>query len=160
MDSGQGPGLYTGSVDGMVQQTGFSSRITVNEALFNDPTLLVQHSASTGIGDQTRPAALYSALTENKLAFTFQEGGAPVMMTVDEYARQLISFQSQQAATAETRHEGQEIVMNNVMARFEESSSVDVDEELARLLELQTAYSANARVMTAVKDMMDALMRM
>ncbi|WP_321341018.1 flagellar hook-associated protein FlgK [uncultured Cohaesibacter sp.] len=159
VDGGEGPGLYTGRVDGMVQQTGFAARITVNEALFNDPTLLVQHSATTGIGDQTRPAALYSALTENELAFSYQQGGAPVSMTVDEFARQVISFQSQQAATAQTRHEGQEIVMNNVISRLEESSSVDVDEELARLLELQTAYSANARVMTAVKDMMDALMR-
>nr|WP_321460015.1 flagellar hook-associated protein FlgK [uncultured Cohaesibacter sp.] len=160
VDSGFGPGIYSGSVDGMVQQTGFAGRIAVNEALFNDPTMLVQYSASTGIGDQDRPSALYNALTENKLQFSYQDGGAPVSMTVDEFARQVISFQSQQAATAQTRHEGQEIVMNNVLSRFEESASVDVDEELARLLELQTAYSANARVMTAVKDMMDALMRM
>nr|WP_321456385.1 flagellar hook-associated protein FlgK [uncultured Cohaesibacter sp.] len=159
VDGGQGPGIYSGSVDGMTQQTGFSGRISVNEALFNDPTKLVQYSASTGIGDQERPAALYSALTEAELSFTYQDGGAPVTMTVDEFARQVISFQAQQAATAQTRHEGQEIVMNNVLSRFEQSASVDVDEELARLLELQTAYSANARVMTAVKDMMDALMR-
>ncbi|WP_119308106.1 flagellar hook-associated protein FlgK [Cohaesibacter haloalkalitolerans] len=159
VDAGAGPDIYSGSVDGQVQQTGFSGRIAVNQALFNDPTLLVRHSASTGIADQTRPSELLAALTDTKLTFSYQDGGAPVSMTVDEFARQVISYQSQQAETAQIRYDGQQIVMNNVLSRFEESASVDVDEELARLLELQTAYSANARVMTAVKEMMDALMR-
>ena len=49
--------------------------------------------------------------------------------------------------------------MNNVLTRMEKTAKVDVDAELAKLLELQTAYSANARVMTAVREMMDALLR-
>ncbi|WP_316860055.1 flagellar hook-associated protein FlgK [uncultured Cohaesibacter sp.] len=158
VDGGAGPGIYSGSVDGVSQQVGFASRISVNANLLNDPTLLVQYDSSVGIADQTRPTALYDAFATNKLSFSFQDGGAPVSMTVDDYARQLISYQAEQAATAETRNEGQEIVMNNVLSRLEQSASVDVDEELARLLELQTAYSANARVMTAVKSMLDALL--
>ena len=31
---------------------------------------------------------------------------------------------------------------------------------MAKLLKLQTAYGANARVMSTVKDMLDVLMRM
>jgi flagellar hook-associated protein 1 FlgK len=33
-----------------------------------------------------------------------------------------------------------------------------VDQEMANLINLQTAYAANARVMSAVKDMIDRLM--
>ncbi|WP_319532147.1 flagellar hook-associated protein FlgK [uncultured Cohaesibacter sp.] len=159
VDGGQGPGLYTGSVDGQRQQTGFAGRITVNPDLINDQTLLVKYSSGIGDADQTRPEALYDALTNLDLTFGYQTDGSPVTMTVDEYARQFISYQAEQASAAKTRHEGQEIVMNNVQQRFEDGAKVDVDTELANLLELQTAYSANARVMTAVKEMMDALLR-
>ena len=56
--------------------------------------------------------------------------------------------------------EGQEIVLNALQTRFAERSSVNIDGEMAKLLALQTAYGANARVLTAVKDMLDALLRM
>ena len=121
-----------------------------------DPALLVKYDANTGASDQTRPNALYDALNNTSLQFNLKDGGAPVTMSVDEYAREMIAYQT---STAKTRDEGQRIVMNNVQARYEKGSKVDVDSELARLLELQTAYNANARVMTAVKEMMDALMR-
>ena len=35
---------------------------------------------------------------------------------------------------------------------------VDVDEEMARLMELQNAYAANARVVSIVQDLLDTLM--
>ena len=159
IDAGAGPGIYSGSVDGARQQTGISARLIVNPALLNDPSLLVKYSSSAGSADQTRPNALNDALTNMDLQFTYQDGGAPVTMTVDEFARQIISYQGEQASTAKTRAQGQQIVMNNVLTRMEKTAKVDVDAELAKLLELQTAYSANARVMTAVREMMDALLR-
>jgi flagellar hook-associated protein 1 FlgK len=36
---------------------------------------------------------------------------------------------------------------------------VDTDQELQRLLEIETAYAANARIITAVEEMLDQLMR-
>jgi flagellar hook-associated protein 1 FlgK len=39
------------------------------------------------------------------------------------------------------------------------SSGVNMDEEMAHLLSLQNAYSANARVMSAVNDMYKTLMQ-
>ncbi|SNY94288.1 flagellar hook-associated protein 1 FlgK [Cohaesibacter sp. ES.047] len=159
VDGGEGPGLYTGSVDGQRQQTGFAGRISVNPDLIIDQSLLVKYGSGIGEADQTRPEALYNAMTDEAMTFGYQTGGAPITMTVDEYARQFITYQAEQASAAQTRHSGQEIVMNNVQARFEDGAKVDVDTELANLLELQTAYSANARVMTAVKEMMDALLR-
>ena len=40
------------------------------------------------------------------------------------------------------------------------TSGVNIDQEMANLISLQTAYGANARVMTAVRDMIDTLMKM
>ena len=76
------------------------------------------------------------ALTEMDLQFNFQSDGAPVTMTVDEYARQIIAFQAEQADTAATKLMGRPIVMNSVLGRMEEDTKVDVDTELAKLLEI------------------------
>ena len=50
--------------------------------------------------------------------------------------------------------------MTSLLDRYAEKSAVDVDEEMSKLLQLQTAYSANARVISTVKEMMDILMQM
>ncbi len=46
-------------------------------------------------------------------------------------------------------------MVNALQQRFNDSSGVNIDEEMANLLSLQTAYGANARVMTTVQDMLD-----
>jgi flagellar hook-associated protein 1 FlgK len=43
---------------------------------------------------------------------------------------------------------------------MDEKSGVNVDQEMAHLIALQTAYGANARVMSAIKEMLELLMRM
>ena len=51
-------------------------------------------------------------------------------------------------------------MLNSLQQRFNDASGVNVDEEMANLLTLQNSYAANARVVSAVKDMLDALMQM
>ena len=50
-------------------------------------------------------------------------------------------------------------MVNSLQQRFADKSNVNIDEEMANLLKLQTAYGANARVLSAVKDMLDQLMQ-
>ena len=42
------------------------------------------------------------------------------------------------------------MVVNALQQRINDASGVNVDQEMANLIPLQTAYGANARVMTAV----------
>ena len=58
----------------------------------------------------------------------------------------MISQQGEAAATAQSLQQGQEIVVNSLQQRFADQSNVNIDEEMANLLKLQTAYAANARV--------------
>ena len=74
--------------------------------------------------------------------------------------RQMISQQGEAAANAESLRQGQEVVVNTLQQRFADKSSVNIDEEMANLLKLQTAYGANARVLSAVRDMLDQLLKM
>jgi flagellar hook-associated protein 1 FlgK len=85
---------------------------------------------------------------------------APYSSTLTSYMQQMISQQGDAAANAKSLNDGQQVVVNSLQQRFASQSNVSIDEEMSNLLKLQTAYGANARVMTAIKDMLNQLMQM
>ena len=84
----------------------------------------------------------------------------PIPAALPTFLQQLLSLQGEAAANAESLSEGQGVVVNALKQRFNEESGVNVDQEMATLIALQTAYGANARVLSTVKEMLDILMRM
>jgi flagellar hook-associated protein 1 FlgK len=73
---------------------------------------------------------------------------------------QMVSMQSAAANSANNLQSGQDIVVNALQSRFNSKSAVNIDTEMANLLTLQSAYGANARVMSTVKAMLDSLIQM
>ena len=69
-------------------------------------------------------------------------------------------MQGEAASNASNLAQGQDVVVNALQQRMNSTSGVNIDEEMSNLISLQTAYGANARVMTAVRDMIDTLMKM
>ena len=67
----------------------------------------------------------------------------------------MISQQGEAADAASNLKQGQDVVLSSLQQRFNDSSSVNVDQEMANLLTLQNSYAANARVLSAVSDMFD-----
>ena len=51
------------------------------------------------------------------------------------------------------------IVLNTLKQKVTATSGVNIDDEMAHLLALQNAYSANARVMSSIKQMYDTLIQ-
>jgi flagellar hook-associated protein 1 FlgK len=158
---------YTGAVAASgLQSVGFAGRITVNPGLIADPSRLIVFSTSplTDAGDSTRPSFLYERLAQSTFLYSPRAGigttAAPFAGSLTSYLRQMVSQQGDAAEAAGRLSEGQEVVVNTLRQRFEERASVNIDREMADLLELQTAYGANARVMTALQEMMDLLLRM
>ena len=131
-----------------------------------DPSKLVVYQTSplTPAGDSTRPNFLYDKLTSAVLNYAPQAGvgavAAPFSGSLSSYIRQVISQQGEAAATAGALAEGQEIVVNTLQQRFADQSNVNIDEEMANLLKLQSAYGANARVLSTVRDMLEMLMNL
>lgn len=154
---------YSGSLDGKTQKLGFAQRIAVNNLVVTDNSLLVQHSTSpqTGSNDPARPLDLYDRFAESPFTFSPNSGiggsSAPFSGSISDYAQRVINFQSQQAANVQREQDGQTIVIDTLQNRFDAETKVDVDTELARLLELQNAYGANARVMSVVADLLELL---
>jgi flagellar hook-associated protein 1 FlgK len=154
---------YSGSYENGHQLLGLAARITVNPAVKNDPALLVTYTPTTPAGDTARPEHLRQALTSATMSFTGAAGiggsSAPWTGTVSEFANQLVATQATNAISAQNLNSGQKVVLNALQSRFSEQSGVNIDVEMAQLIQLQTAYGANARVMTAAKEMLDTLMR-
>ena len=76
------------------------------------------------------------------------------------FPRQVISQQGQAAQAADNLKQGQDVVFNSLQQRFNDGAGVNIDQEMANLLNLQNSYAANARVLSAVKDMIDTLLQM
>ena len=161
-----GNAAYTGAMRFMGSQTvGFAGRIAVNANLAADPSRLVifQTMPLTPAGDATRPNFLYDRLNSAVLSFSPQSGigdaSAPFSGTLHSFMRQVISQQGAAAEAAANLKQGQDVVFNALQQRFNDSAGVNIDQEMANLLTLQNAYAANARVLTTVKEMLDALLR-
>jgi flagellar hook-associated protein 1 FlgK len=160
-----GANPFTGAITGVGDQTrGFASRITVNAALLNDPSKLVLYDTGTTSGDATRPTFIYNQLTSASFAFSAQTGiggvNSPFVGDLSGYLRQVLSMQGEAASNASNLAQGQDVVVNALQQRLNDASGVNIDQEMAHLISLQTAYGANARVMTAVRDMIDSLLKM
>jgi flagellar hook-associated protein 1 FlgK len=156
---------YTGSFRSSgVQSQGFASRISVNAALIADPSKLVAYQSGTAAGDATRPDFILQQLTGSSLTFNPNSGigtvTSPYSGSLDGFMRKVIEFQGDAASTASTLKEGQDVVLSSLQQRFADNSSVNIDTEMTNLLDLQNAYAANARVMSAIKQMLDTLMNM
>jgi flagellar hook-associated protein 1 FlgK len=50
--------------------------------------------------------------------------------------------------------------MDALNSRMDSEYGVNVDDEMARLMELQNAYAANARVIAVVQDLLNRLMEL
>ncbi|HUL88201.1 MAG TPA: flagellar hook-associated protein FlgK [Pseudolabrys sp.] len=160
-----GSSPYTGAITARGSQSlGLAGRIAVNPAVAADPSSLVVFQPSTAAGDSTRPDFIYQRLTGASLTFSPNTGigtaTAPFTGSLTTYLRQVISQQGEAATSASNLKQGQDVVLNALQQSFNDTSGVNVDQEMANLLTLQNSYAANARVLSAVKDMFDALINM
>ena len=157
-----GDAVYSGSLDGGDQRTGFAGRIAVNSAVVDDPSLLTAYSSTAAASDPARADFLVDGLkTDRGFRTDAGLGGASsgYRGTIGEFAQDIVSYQASASATATRVSESQSAVVSALQDRYASKSGVDVDSELTNLITLQTAYSANARVMTAVKEMLDMLLQ-
>lgn len=157
---------YTGAITASgSQQTGLAGRISINSALLADPSRLIVYSTSpqTPSGDTTRADYILSRLTSGTYSYSPGTGvgttASPFKGTLLSFTKQFTSMQGDAASMAQQISDGQNVVLNTLQSKMHSSSGVDIDEEMANLLALQSAYAANARVMSAVNSMFQSLLQ-
>ncbi|QOZ08562.1 flagellar hook-associated protein FlgK [Bradyrhizobium sp. CCBAU 51765] len=161
-----GQALYTGAITASgSQMTGFAGRIAVNTQLVSDPSRLSVYNTSpvTPAGDTTRSDYLYSQLTNAVFSYSPQTGlgsaNQPFTGSVSNYLQQFLSVQANAATQATQLQQGQSVVVSTLQAKFDSTSSVNLDSEMSNLIQLQNAYAANAHVMSVVQSMMNTLLQ-
>ncbi|MGY6644527.1 MAG: flagellar hook-associated protein FlgK [Salinarimonas sp.] len=165
VDRGNAGAAFTGA-NGQPnpQLNGFAQRMAVNGNLLSDPSLMIRMEAGTPAGDQTRIQTIRDNLNSERRLFAPQAGiggmATPYASSVMDFSRRVVETQGANAQTAQRLDEGQKVALAAIESRFGEVSGVNIDQEMSQLVQLQTAYGANARVLTAVREMMDTLMRM
>ena len=147
---GQGISLLTdggGAVPSAATATGFSGSIQVSTAYQATPTMLRDGTAPTvSAGNTTN---INNVLNN---VFSSAPGQVPAQAVdlVAGFAQQ--STQANATATANTA------LRTGLESRLSATSGVSVDTELAQMVQLQAAYGANAKVITAVQSMFTQLL--
>jgi len=159
-----GTAAITGALTaGGSQTTGLAGRITVNSALVASPSSLVVYASGTASGDPTRPNFILNQTTNVSLTYSPTTGvgtaAAPYSATLPDYMSQIVSQQSQAANAATNLQQGQDTVVSALQQRFNDQSGVNIDTEMSNLIALQSAYAANARVMTTIQQMLTTLLQ-
>jgi flagellar hook-associated protein 1 FlgK len=79
------------------------------------------------------------------------------LRTLEDHAAALVAEQAGMRAVASTARQRSAALQEVLAGRIAERSGVDVDSEVAAMVQLQTAYGVNARVVSTVQAMWDAL---
>ncbi|MGJ8527626.1 flagellar hook-associated protein FlgK [Maritalea sp.] len=154
---------FTNSLDGKTQKRGFAARISLNQNIVADATLLVKYETTTSVGDAKRANHFVDQL--NNMQFLTETGSdlhggkLRIAGSVDNVLQQVLNYQGNVVSAANQVQASQKVVMDTLEARAKEEYGVDIDREMATLLELQSAYAANARVVTIAKELVDVLMQ-
>jgi flagellar hook-associated protein 1 len=158
--------LYTGRYTGSgSQMTGLAGRIAINPAVLANPSALSVYSTSpaTATGDNTRSDFLFSQLTTGTFNYSPQTGlgsaAQPFNGTISNYLQQFISQQGNASAQATQLQQGQDVVVSTLQQKFDSTSAVNIDTEMANLIQVQNTYAANAHIMSVVQSMMQSLLQ-
>ncbi|MBL8697261.1 MAG: flagellar hook-associated protein FlgK [Alphaproteobacteria bacterium] len=140
---------------------GFSTSVAVNSDVESDPWRLrdgTTAAAPSAIAqDNTIPRAIVDAFERIQ---PFSVGpGLGESLTLTGYAGALITSQANRRASAKDSLESQLALNEQISNRFNSDSGVNVDRELALMIEIQNAYAASAKVIQATRDMFDELLR-
>jgi len=159
-----GNSLYTGAITANgPQMTGLAGRISLNAAVVADPSKLSVYSTSTATGDNTRSDFLFSQLTSQTFSYSPATGlgsaAQPFKGTVSSYLQQFISQQGNASTLATQLQQGQSVVVSTLQQKFDSTSAVNIDTEMASLIQVQNTYAANAHIMTVVQSMMTSLLQ-
>ena len=97
-----------------------------------------------------------SADTQSKKV-RFDAGSTVSKKTLADYSNSMVAYWAGQKNSADTAHSNQSVVQANLQSSMASISSVSTDQELAKLIQLQSTYAANAQVLSTLRDMLNTL---
>jgi flagellar hook-associated protein 1 FlgK len=120
-----------------------------------DPTVAAGEPAVT-IGDN-RGALGFDGLLSNAFAFNTAGDISGFTTSLSDYAAAIMSSQALEADRVASLKEDRSVLRDEIRARRDAATGVNLDEELANLIVFQNAYNAAARIITTANQMFETL---
>ncbi len=145
-------------VSGLV---GLSGTIQLNQVVVNNPwrvrdgTRVQQPSTLTG--NNTLPTNIVSMFNTQQ-NFTTNTGLA-TLATLQNFGTAAIAFQANAAATTQASLDSASTIYTSLNKQLQDQSGVNVDQQLANMIQIQSSYEASARTITAIQQMMQQLLQ-
>ena len=145
--------------------TNIASKLTVRQDIQNNPQLLsrgaVQWNTTTqqyylAAGDNTTAQALSGLMTANQNMPSAGDiaGGT---FTFASYAASTISTVATNSANVTANQTYQQTLTNTLNSQYASNSGVNLDQEVSSMIDYQQAYSASARVISVLQQMLQTL---
>jgi len=145
-------------VSGLV---GLANNITVNPIVINNPWRMRDgtrvQQPSTLTGNNTLPTNIVSMFNTQQTFTT--NTGLPTQATLQNFGTAAIAFQANAAATTQASLDSASTIYNSLNKQFQDQSGVNVDQQLATMIQIQSSYEASARTITAIQQMMQQLLQ-
>ena len=135
-----------------------ATKIALNRSLDDDPTTIGGNTAPIA-GDNSLANAMLQ-LQYEKVDF-FHPAGSDKLYTTDTlsgFFRMSTTKVADTTAAAHSAAETADALLTAVVNEFDSISKVDIDEELTNLMKYQTGYSASAKVITTIDQMIQTLL--
>jgi flagellar hook-associated protein 1 FlgK len=168
------PGLFTtpGAVALPTTALGLAASVAVNPSV--DPAVSGDTSLlrDGGISAPGNPSYTYNLenyasfsgrITElvGKLETTYTfgvDGGIEPVVSIADYAAASVGWLSEERSKVASEKDYQDVLLSTSTAAFSAVTGVDIDSEMSKMLALEQAYSATARLIVAIDDMFGALL--
>ena len=131
-----------------------ASDISLNSTLEEDPAL-IKASKTPNSGDNSVANSILQLQYQN---ITFYKDEQTSQATIYGYYREITADLANTTQTISTKKETTQTVLNSIKNEYYSLSGVNIDEELINLEKFQRGYQANAKVITTINQMLDALL--
>jgi len=131
------------------------SNIDVKAEYKKDPLLMQAYSAPV-VGNHDVANSMMQ-MQYNSLNF-YAKDGSVSKETIAGYYSSLTTKVATDASAASTSYDTNEALHNTINTQFQSISGVNKDEELANLMQYQSSYSAAAKIITTIDEMLQTLL--
>ncbi|KFL35352.1 MULTISPECIES: flagellar hook-associated protein FlgK [unclassified Sulfurospirillum] len=133
-----------------------ASDISVATQYQKDPSSMAGFAAPTS-GDNTVANAMVQLQYDS---LSFYNNGLVTSGTLDGYYTSLTTHIASEANAADSSLSTNSTLYNTAYTEFQSTSGVNEDEELANLIMYQASYTAAAKIITTIDEMLDTLLGM
>jgi len=130
-----------------------SSNISLRSDLIEDPSNIHAYKAPSEGNNEVANEILQLQFEE----ITFYNNGVESQNTISGFYRSMTSTLANEAKNVSDQKEATETLFKSISDEYYSLTGVNIDEELIDLEKYQRGYQANAKVITTINNMLDAL---